>query len=93
MIDKERLLKEVREAFDKDKELLRFRSSFDDVNDIISIDDMVLSQGYVGSRNYADVRHRFMDLFNNWVGMLHAWLMPNPQDLIFMNEADRKSVV
>jgi hypothetical protein len=88
-MEKEKLIKELNEKFKNLKKELNFTSSFEEVDSIAFMEDMILSAEYVSSRFSRQLINRMVDYFNSWIGTMHQWLMPNPQDMIFMSEANK----
>ena len=89
MIDKKKLLEELKKTFEEEQQEFGFSSTSEDINDIIFLEDLILSQGYVSPNNFSEVKNKIIETFYNWVGVFHSWIMPNPQDLIFLNEAKK----
>jgi hypothetical protein len=86
-MDKEKLLRELRVQFDKTKERLGFKASFDDINKLCYIEDMALSDGFVSNQFSRQMINRMIETFYGWVGEMYAWLYPAPMDIIHMHES------
>lgn len=85
--EKEALMKELREAFEKAKTEIGFVSSFEEIDEIFFIKDRILSDGFVSENFPRQMCHRISDALGWWVGYLHSLLMPNPQSLTNLTEA------
>ena len=88
-MEKEKLLKELREEFDNLKKELNFNSTFEEVDSVSFIEDMALATRYISPRFSRQLINRMIESFYAWIGTMHQWLMPNPQDMIFMSEANK----
>src|SRR3989344_1269540 len=86
-MDKKEILDELKKQFDLTKEKLKFKSSFEEVNEIAFLEDMVLSQGYVSNQLSRQMVNRMTDTFYGWVGVIHSWVFPPQMDLIYSNES------
>lgn len=95
MTNKE-LIEELSIAFTKEQERLGFISSFEIVDKYFGITDMVLSDAYVSAKFIRSVNRRILDAYNGWVQFCHAHIMPQPGNMLQMeeskclNEEDRK---
>jgi hypothetical protein len=81
-MNKEKILQELRKQFDLTKKRLGFKSSFEDINEISYIEDMVLSQGFVSNQFSRQMINRMVDTFYGWMGEIYAWIYPQPMDII-----------
>ncbi len=96
LIDKEDLLKETREKFDKAKKELGFKSTFEDINEVFHIDDYILSVGFASERFSRQMCSRMVDTYMSWLNYLQGLLFPNAGSIVslsenkLMYEADKK---
>ena len=86
--EKEELIRQTKEEFEEVKRELGFKADFKEVDDIFFIVDYVLSEGFVSDYFSRQMCARIRDTFNVWVNYLHSLLMPNPQYLINITEAN-----
>ncbi len=80
------LLKELETEFIKLKKELKFKSSFEDIDKIFFIKDLILDKGYVSPNLSRQICSRIVDGFSIWNGYLHSLIMPNPQNMLNINE-------
>lgn len=85
-MEKEKLLRELRESFEKLKKELKFKATFNEINSISFIEDMVLKERYVSEQFSRQLINRMIDTFANWVPFLHSFIVPQPYDTITLNE-------
>jgi hypothetical protein len=85
-MEKEELLKELRKQFNLTKEKLKFKATFDEINEVSYIEDMALSQGFVSNQFSRQMINRMIDGPYSWLNDLYGWLYPPPTDLIHLNE-------
>jgi len=62
-MNKKDLLKELRKQFNLTKKRLGFKASFEEINKISYIEDMVLSQGFVSNQFSRQMINRMVELF------------------------------
>ncbi len=86
MSNKEEILKELRKQFDLTKKRLGFKSTFEDIDKMSYIEDMVLSQGFVSNQFSRQMINRMVETFYGWIGKIHAWVYPQPMDIIHIHE-------
>ncbi len=86
---KEEILKELKEKFEEVKKELNFKSSYEDINELCLLEDSVLNIGFVSNDFSKQLINKIIESFYSWLGILHSWLMPSPQDMIFMSEANK----
>jgi len=80
------LLKELETEFTKLKKELKFKSSLEDIDKIFFIKDLILEKGYVSTKLSRQICSRIVDGFSIWNGYLHSLIMPNPQNMLNINE-------
>jgi hypothetical protein len=85
-MEKNKILNELKEKFGELKKELKFKASYEQINSMSYIEDLVLSEGYVSNQFSRQLINRMVETFYSWAGNLHAWICPNPMDLIFLNE-------
>lgn len=86
MTNKE-LLDELSITFTKEKDKLNFDSSFEIVDKYFGITDMVLTDGFVSKKFMRSINRRVLDAYNGWVQFCHAHIMPQPGNMLQMEEA------
>jgi len=87
MKDKEAILDELDEKFVNAKKELKFNSSFDELESVFFIKDAVLSAGFVSDGFSRQLRARITDIYKSWMSFLHGLIMPNPQNIVNLNES------
>lgn len=87
MNDKEKLMNELESGFVDMQKKLKFASSFDSIDKIFFIKDMVLKDGFVSERLSRRICHRIVETFMDWNGYLHSLVMPNPQNMLNLMES------
>ena len=98
-VQKEIILKELKEKFDETKKSLKFKSGYEEINSICYLDDFILATGFVSNHFSRQMINRLLDTFSSWVSELHSWIFPQSYDLIHTNEAkvlspqDRKEIL
>jgi len=88
MIDKQKLLLEFHTEFQKLQKELKFKSTFQQLEDIFFLNDMILKTGFVSSKLSRQLSSRIVDLFNSWAWYLHGLILPNPQNMLQITEAE-----
>jgi len=85
-MNKQEILEELRKQFDETKKRLGFKSTFEEINEMAYLEDMVLSQGFVSNQFSRQMINRMIDTFYSWTGELYSWVYPAPMDIIHLNE-------
>ena len=88
MIDKKKLLDELREKFSEVKKEIGFKSEFEELNNEFFLADSVFSVGFVSDNLLRQLSHRITDTFSSWSTYLHSLIMPNPGN--FLNQTESK---
>jgi hypothetical protein len=86
-MEKEKLLNEFEEKFNKMKKELRFKTSLEDLDRSFFINDAILKEGFVSQNVSRQVCHRIVETFIAWNEYLHSLIMPNPQNILNMSES------
>jgi len=86
---KKELLEELREKFAETKKRLKFKASFEDINSISYIEDMVLAERYVSNQFSRQMINRMVETFYSWMQELLLWNLPSPYDAVHMNEGKK----
>lgn len=89
--EKQELLKELKEKFKELKKQTGFESSFEEINSMSFIEDMILSKGFVSEQFSRQIINRMIETPFSWIPQLHSWLMPSPYDLPHSNETKNLS--
>ncbi len=92
MGDSEKLGKEVKEAFEKTKKELKFKATFEEIEKNFYLTENIIKEGFVSEKFFArQLCGRMLDIYTSWIGTLHNFLIPNPQDLISLTECKKLS--
>lgn len=83
----ELLLKELHTRFDEVRRAFSLQVSLSDLGKAFFIEDAVLSAGYVSPDLLQQLCSRISEVFMNWNTYLHGLVMPDPHNLIQMNES------
>jgi hypothetical protein len=86
-MDKEKLLSELREEFDRVKASSGFVASFDDFERYCSLTSSVLNDGYIGPKFLLGLSRSLKNCYYNYVGELHSLFMPPQGNLIVQTES------
>ena len=86
-MDKQKLLKELKEKFNKLKEEYKFKATYEEIEELTFIEDQVLNEQYVSENFRVQLITRLVDSYGGWLGLLHNWMFPNPHDLIILKES------
>ena len=78
---------ETRAAFEREKKRLRFKSSFDEIEEIFFLYDFFESEGFVSARFSRALCRRITNLFWNWNSYLHNLIMPSPNSMVMITES------
>ena len=99
MIEKEKLLRELKEVFDKTKEELRFNATFEEIDDAFNLRDAIISTEFVSPNFSKQLCSRILENYMGWYNYINGLLTPNPNYMasqteakIFSNEEDRKNI-
>ena len=85
-MDKKEILKELREKFDELRKNLKFKSTYEEINEMSYVEDMVLSDGYVSNQLSRKLINRMLETFASWIPELNVLLFPAPYDIGRLNE-------
>jgi len=86
MADKQKLLSELKVAFEETKKKLKFEATFEEIDEICYIEDAILSCNAVSNRYDRQLINRVVETSYSWISSLHSLVFPS-QDLISMNES------
>ena len=98
-MDKQELIKELRETFEKTKKELNFKTSFEEIDSVFYLTDLILEKKFISNDFSNQLRTRILDVLIWWDNYLHGLVMPNPQNLFMiheskaLNEADKKKMM
>lgn len=81
------LLEELDVAYKKMQQELGLEITFEELNEVFFVKDLVLEKRYVAPRLSRMIAGRIVALFNQWGGYLHALIMPNPGSMISVDES------
>ncbi|MEM4719709.1 MAG: hypothetical protein QXG18_02500 [Candidatus Pacearchaeota archaeon] len=91
MINKKELLKELKEKFEETKKNLGFKATYEEINSISYLEEMVFSQGYVSEQFSRQMINRIIEKYYSWLSEFYSWLYPQPPDAIHINESKKLS--
>ncbi|MFP4656121.1 MAG: hypothetical protein ACLFNK_00910 [Candidatus Woesearchaeota archaeon] len=89
--DKEKLMEELEEEFNRVKDELGFETSLDELDKSFFIRDMVLAYGFVPPSFISTISHRIKDRFYQHVSQIHRMLVPSPYSMMESAEHDMLS--
>ena len=99
MIDKKKLLLETEETFKKTQKEFGFKTNYEEIEREFSINDSVLSTGFVSPEFSRQICSRIVDFYRDWHGYLNNLLLPNPsyyagqtESKLFNSEEDKKRI-
>jgi hypothetical protein len=99
MLEKEELLKNLKESFEKLKKDLQFDTSFDELEHSFLIKDFILEEGYVAENFFVQLSSRIAAFYGEWLRYLNGLLVPTSEFLasqteikLFNSEEDKKKV-
>jgi len=87
-MEEEQLVKKFIANFEKVKRELHLKTTYEDLDTIFFISDMVKKDGYLTSSITRVICHRIMSQFMSWNGYLHGLVMPNPNYMISVSESE-----
>ena len=65
---KEELLSELMKKFEEAKKEFGFKSSFEEIDNIFFIKDMILKDKFVSDNFERQLSHKITELYNGWAG-------------------------
>lgn len=87
MIDKEQLLVELDKEYKELKSSHKIKVSLEDLDQVFSIKEATLKEGFVSTRLSRQVCHRIIETYMGWNEYLHSLIMPNPQNMLNLSES------
>jgi len=81
-----KILIEFKKEFDMMKKALRFKSTYEQLDEIYFLEDYILKEGFVSTRLSRSICRRINELYNSWGGYLHNLIIPPPGSLVAMHE-------
>lgn len=84
--NRDQLIKDLRESFDKWKNETNFKPSFEELDEVFYIQDYILASGFVSPQINRMICGRMRDTFYGWVQQIHSWLIPAPYSLVSRSE-------
>lgn len=86
-IDENDLIIKLKDAFEKWKNEKKFKSSFEDLDEVFFITDYVLASGFISPKINRMICGRLKDTLNGWVQQIHYWIIPAPYSIISTSES------
>jgi hypothetical protein len=86
-MEKEKLLKDFESEFEEKKKKFKIKVSLEEIDQIFLIRDLILHIGFIGNNLLWQIGSRIAEVYGGWNNYLHSLIMPNPQNLINMNES------
>lgn len=86
-IEKEELMQELSEEFEKIKKELGFKATLEELEEIFFIKDYVLQIRFISTSLSRLITWRIRELLDSWINQIHAWIIPNPSSMILMSES------
>lgn len=83
----EEILNELKQEFNSSKKELKIKSNLEEINKVFAIKDLALKEDYVPTDLIRAINRGLIDILHNWASYLHGLLVPNPQHMISMYEA------
>ncbi|MFH1072752.1 MAG: hypothetical protein V1743_04960 [Nanoarchaeota archaeon] len=83
----ETLIEELHREFAIMKRELKLKSTFNDLEKIYFLSDMVLKDGFVSKHLSRIISHRIVDTYLSWVYYLQSLVVPNPGMLVNITES------
>ena len=80
------LYQELKEAYAKTQKELKLKTTFEEAESICFLSDMIGRDGYVSEHFSRALCHRLIDLFRSWSGYFNALLIPNPADMVLLEQ-------
>ena len=87
MTNKEKLLQELKQEFEKTKKEIDFIPTFEELENEFFLKDGILSTGFVSVKYSRQLCSRIVDIFNSWFNYFHDILMPNPANMFMSTES------
>ena len=90
---------ELKEKYEMLRKDYKIKAELEEVNKCFSIVHVILSQGFVSEDLLSQISNRISDFFMNWSNYLHSLVLPNPHNMInvnenkFLSEEDRKEIL
>lgn len=81
------LLQQFEQEFAKLKQELKFKATFEELEEVFFLRDYICEQKYVSTNLSRQITARMTALFNNWYGYLHGIIVPNPGSMLNINES------
>jgi len=88
MGDKEILLKELKEEFEKSRKELNFKVSYNEIEREFKIEDAILSMGFVSTNFSRQLCSRILENYMGWHNYLNGLLIPSTG--YFSNQIESK---
>jgi hypothetical protein len=85
-MNKNEILNDLRNQFEATRKKLGFKASYDEINRISYIEDMVLSEGYVSNQFSRQLINRMVETLYSWMNEIYSWIYPAPMDIVHMHE-------
>jgi len=85
------LLEEFKKEFEKEKKEIKLKTSLNELEEIFHINDFVLRENYVSPRITRQIARRIMEFFISWVQYVHGLIIPNPNSMLNLAEAQALS--
>ncbi|MEA3414107.1 MAG: hypothetical protein U9Q99_01095 [Nanoarchaeota archaeon] len=99
MIEKDKLLLELKEAFEKTKQELGFRATFEEIDEAFNLKDSILSTEFISPNFTRQLCSRIVENYMGWYNYLNGLLIPSPsymasqtESKIFSSEEERKNI-
>ena len=81
-----KVIEELENRYAEMQKEIGVKTSLDELDEVFFIRDMVQQNRFVSTSLSRMVCARIRDTFTQWIGQLHSWLVPNPQNLLSVGE-------
>lgn len=82
------LVKQLEVEFEKIKKEHGIKASFKELDKEFFFKDFIRERGFIGQKLHRDLSHRISSLFQNWVGAIQSWIVPNNGSYVSMVESN-----
>jgi len=81
------LLEELEQKFTALRKELKFKATFEQIDEIFFLKDYIQDKGFVSEKFSRMLCARMVDLYMSWYGYLHSLIMPSASSMASMTES------
>lgn len=86
-MDQDKLLQKLEQDFEVARRQVKLKASIADISRIFPLKDVILKEAHVPTDLINAISRKTIEILHNWAGYIHGLIVPNPQNILSISEA------